>query len=60
MYGVIKSMTSSAEQIQKAPLSLSGLKRRDSSMPMVKGKSMRSNPLQKPASCMVQPTPRLP
>ena len=43
--------------IQKAPFTLIGLKLRDKSMPMEKGKSILSNPPPKFIPSSVQPTP---
>lgn len=46
--------------IQKAPFTLMGLKLRDKSIPMEKGKSILNNPPIKFIPSSVQPTPILP
>ena len=52
--------TNAMAHIQKAPFTLIGLKLRDKSMPMEKGKSILSNPPPKFIPSSVQPTPIFP
>ena len=52
--------TSSTEQIQNAPFTRIGRKRRESSRPAVKGKSRRKAPPMTFTVSMVHPTPKLP